>query len=156
MVTREERPEDLGEDLMRVVDSQVQEAGSRWQGCTMAPAKRKRSLFYRTDVFQRLKPSAPVASGGMIKGQTRWSVPESWKGVKNMSLSGTEIYKSTGKCLKQIRAWALPSALERPRGRRQPLYSSRVESCPKSPPGQSQQLSQRKMLFQNPAALKSL
>lgn len=77
MVTRAERPEDLGEALMRVVDSQVQEAGSRWQGCTMAAAKRKRSLFYRTDVFQRLKPSAPVASGGMIKGQTRWSVPES-------------------------------------------------------------------------------
>lgn len=139
---------------MRVVDSQVQEAGSRWQGCTMAPAKRKRSLFYRTDVFQRLKPSAPVASGGMIKGQTRWSVPESWKGVKNMSLSGTEIYKSTGKCLKRIRAWALPSALERPRERRQPLDSSRVESCPKSPPGQSQQLSQRKMLFQKSCCAK--
>lgn len=107
---------------------------------------RERGLFYRTDVFQWLKPSAPVASGGMIKGQTRWSVPESWKGVKNMLLSGTEIYKSTGKCLKQIRAWALPSALQRPRGRRQPLDSSRVESCPKSPPGQSQQCSQRKML----------
>lgn len=145
-----------GRTLMRVLGSQVQEVGSQWQRCTMAPAKRKRSLFYWTDVFQRLKPSAPVASGGMIKGQTRWSVPESWKGVKNMSLSGTEIYKSTGKCLKRFRAWALPSALQRPQGRRQPLDSSRVESCPKSPPGQSQQRSQLKKLSKILCAKKPL
>lgn len=52
------------------------------------------SFSLGTDALQLLQPSAPVTDGEMIKDQSRWYILESWKRVKKMSLSGTEIYKS--------------------------------------------------------------
>lgn len=68
--------------------------GVRFAWCVKEVAWGRGSFFLETDAFQLLQPSAPVTSREMIKDRNRWYIRESWKRVKKMSLSATEISKS--------------------------------------------------------------